>query len=170
MRLSITHGGMMSVQEALYAGVQLLGFPIFGDQVWNLLRARDSGYGLLLHLRNVTQESFDWAVNELLTDPRYAENARKLSRLFHDRPEPPLETAVRSVEYVLRHGGARHTRSAALDLAWHQYLLLDLAAFVPLSALCAAAGAVLAVRFLVGTFFRKSAVSASSKNKTAKKD
>ncbi|XP_049942519.1 UDP-glycosyltransferase UGT5-like [Schistocerca serialis cubense] len=98
MRLFITHGGMVRVLEALYAGVPLLGFPIFGDQVWNLLRARDSGYGLVLHLRNITQESFDWAVNELMTDPRYAENARKLSRLFHDRPEPPLETAVRSVQ------------------------------------------------------------------------
>ncbi|XP_046980835.1 UDP-glucosyltransferase 2-like [Schistocerca americana] len=170
MRLFITHGGMMSVLEALYAGVPLLGVPIFGDQVMNVLRARDSGYGLLLHLRNITQESFDWAVNELLTDPRYAENARKLSRLFHDRPEPPLETAVRSVEYVLRHGGARHTRPAALHLGWHHYLLLDVAAFVLLSALSAAAGAVLAVRFLVGTFFRKSAIPASSKKKTAKKD
>ncbi|XP_047098332.1 UDP-glucosyltransferase 2-like [Schistocerca piceifrons] len=170
MRLFITHGGMMSLLEALYAGVPLLGVPIFGDQVSNLLRARDSGYGLVLHLRNITQESFDWAVNELLTDPRYAENARRLSRLFHDRPEPPLETAVRSVESVLRHGGARHTRPAALHLGWHQHLLLDVAAFVLLSALSAAAGAVLAVRFLVRTFFRKSAVPASSKKKTAKKD
>jgi glucuronosyltransferase len=28
-------------------------------------------------------------------------------------------------EYVIRHKGAPHLRSAVLDLAWYQYFLLD---------------------------------------------
>jgi len=37
----------------------------------------------------------------------------------------PLNTAIFWTEYVIRHGGASHMRSAALNLTWYQYLLLD---------------------------------------------
>jgi glucuronosyltransferase len=42
----------------------------------------------------------------------------------------PLDTAIFWTEYVIRHGGAPHMRSAALDLSWYQYLLIDVIAFV----------------------------------------
>jgi glucuronosyltransferase len=42
----------------------------------------------------------------------------------------PQNTAIFWTEYVIRHGGAPHMRSAALDLAWYQYLLLDVIAFI----------------------------------------
>lgn len=42
---------------------------------------------------------------------------------------PPLETGVYWIEYVLRHKGAAHMRSPALDLTYSQYLLLDVIAF-----------------------------------------
>jgi len=63
----------------------------------------------------------------------YRQNAQKFSRLFRDRPQTPLETAIFWTEYVIRHGGAPHLRSAALDLAWYQYLLLDVIAVIVLS-------------------------------------
>lgn len=49
---------------------------------------------------------------------------------MRDQPMTPLERGVFWVEYVLRHKGAPHLRTAALDLAWYQYLLLDVIAFV----------------------------------------
>jgi glucuronosyltransferase len=55
---------------------------------------------------------------------------RKMSALSKDEPESPLNRAVWWAEYVIRHNGAKHLRSAALDLAWYQYLLLDVAAFL----------------------------------------
>jgi len=55
---------------------------------------------------------------------------KKLSALSKDEPESSLNRAVWWTEYVLRHNGAKHLRSAALDLAWYQYLLLDVAAFL----------------------------------------
>ncbi|KAJ8877781.1 hypothetical protein PR048_022237 [Dryococelus australis] len=60
--------------------------------------------------------------------PRYKLAAERVSRIFHDQPETPIERAVFWVEYVLRHKGARHLRSAALDLTWYQYYLLDVVA------------------------------------------
>jgi glucuronosyltransferase len=39
-------------------------------------------------------------------------------------------------EYVIRHKGAPHLRSAVLDLAWYQYFLLDVIAVLVLGAVC----------------------------------
>jgi glucuronosyltransferase len=52
-----------------------------------------------------------------------------------DQPQTPLERAVFWTEYVLRHNGAAHMRSAAVDLNWIQLNLIDvyLAIFVGLS-------------------------------------
>lgn len=59
---------------------------------------------------------------------RYKENALRLKNRFLDRLLPPLETGVYWIEYVLRHNGAEHLRSPALDLSYPQYLLLDVIA------------------------------------------
>jgi glucuronosyltransferase len=61
---------------------------------------------------------------------RYKQNALAVSRTFRDRPMSPLNTAIFWTEYVIRHRGAPHMRSAAVDLAWYQYLLLDVIAFL----------------------------------------
>jgi glucuronosyltransferase len=65
---------------------------------------------------------------------------KKISALSKDEPEISLNRAVWWAEYVMRHNGAKHLRSAAVDLAWYQYLLLDVVAFLLI---------LLAVTFLV---------------------
>jgi glucuronosyltransferase len=55
----------------------------------------------------------------------YIENARHTARIFHDRPQSALDTAIFWTEYIIRYGGASHLRSAAVELAWYQYLCLD---------------------------------------------
>lgn len=55
---------------------------------------------------------------------------KKMSAISKDEAARPLNRAVWWAEYVIRHNGAEHLRSAALDLSWYQYLLLDVIAFV----------------------------------------
>lgn len=55
---------------------------------------------------------------------------KKLSRLFNDRPMTPQESVVYWTEYVIRHSGAPHLQSAARNLNWFQYLLIDVITFV----------------------------------------
>jgi glucuronosyltransferase len=50
---------------------------------------------------------------------------KRLSAVLNDQPQTPLERAVYWTEYVIRHKGAPHLKSAAADLPWYQYLLLD---------------------------------------------
>ncbi|XP_049767863.1 UDP-glycosyltransferase UGT5-like [Schistocerca cancellata] len=168
-KLFITHGGLMSIQEAISAGVPLLGVPVFGDQQVNLGRVESGGFGIMLTMDNITETSFGWALSELLTNPRYQEMAKKKSVVFHDRPQKPLDTAVYWVEYVLRHGGAAHMRSASLDLSWYQYLLLDVAA-VALAALFLALSAVTLITTAVFRRITKNGSVAQTKKKHTKDD
>ena len=64
---------------------------------------------------------------------RYRENAQRISRIYQDQPRTPLQQAVYWTEYVIRHKGASHLRSAVLDLAWYQYFLLDVIAVLALA-------------------------------------
>lgn len=54
----------------------------------------------------------------------------KLSALHHDQPINPLDLAVYWTEYVMRHKGAEHLRSAAHNLNWFQYHSLDVLGFL----------------------------------------
>jgi len=59
---------------------------------------------------------------------RYAKNAKIASNRFKDRPMTPQQSVVYWTEYVIRHKGAPHLKSHALNLTWYQYLLLDVIA------------------------------------------
>jgi len=52
-----------------------------------------------------------------------------LSELIMDTPQHPLDRAVWWLEYLLRHPHNPGMRSPALQLAWHQYFLLDVIGF-----------------------------------------
>ncbi|XP_067012230.2 UDP-glucosyltransferase 2-like [Anabrus simplex] len=125
IKLLITHGDFLSIMEAVYYGLPFLKIPVCEDHEPNLLRAELSGCGIRLDVCNLTSESLEWGLSTILNNPSYRENAERLSKLFRDQPETPMERAVYWVEYVIRHKGAPHLHSATLDLYWFQYFLLD---------------------------------------------
>lgn len=44
---------------------------------------------------------------------------------FKDRPKTPKEEVIYWTEYTIKHKGAHHLKSAALELSWYQYFLID---------------------------------------------
>jgi len=60
----------------------------------------------------------------------YAINANKLAKRFKDRPLNATETAVYWTEYVIRHKGAKHLRTAAVGMPWWKYYLVDVIGFI----------------------------------------
>jgi glucuronosyltransferase len=71
VRLFITHGGLLSTQETIHWGVPVVGIPMMADQKMNMARAVSAGYGILLDYANVTAESLNWALKEVLENSRY---------------------------------------------------------------------------------------------------
>lgn len=67
------------------------------------------------------------------SDSSYTEEMKKRSGWMHDRPSNPMSTAMYWIEYVLKHGGAPHLRSAALHLQWYEYAYLDVLLYITLT-------------------------------------
>jgi glucuronosyltransferase len=67
----MTHGGLLSTQEALDRGVPVVGIPVFGDQSQNMERAQSAGYGVMVLYHNITTKSIKWALKEVLENSRY---------------------------------------------------------------------------------------------------
>jgi len=57
-------------------------------------------------------------------------NAKIASDRFKDRPLTPSKTVDYWTRYVIRHKGAPHLKSQALNLNWYQYFLLDVIAVI----------------------------------------
>ncbi|KAF2905636.1 hypothetical protein ILUMI_00538 [Ignelater luminosus] len=130
IKLLITHGGLLSTTEAVYHGVPIIGIPIFADQEKNIALAEKSGYAILVPYKQLTEEGLSHALSEVINNPKYRANVKWRSEIMHDEPIKQLDKAVFWTEYVIKHKGAHHLRSAALSLSWYQYLLLDVIAVV----------------------------------------
>ncbi|XP_066276041.1 UDP-glucuronosyltransferase 2C1-like [Branchiostoma lanceolatum] len=136
-RVFITHAGSSGVYEALHHGVPMVCLPLTADQPGNAARVVARGLGVKLDFSTFTTDQLYQAIVHILTNNSYRENAARLSRLYRDQPQPPMERAVWWIEHAIKHCRLSHLRARAVDLPWYQYYLLDVAAF--LMAVCSAA-------------------------------
>nr|CAD7256361.1 unnamed protein product [Timema shepardi] len=135
VKVFITQGGLQSLEEAITMGVPLIGIPFFADQDFNVKRIVERGIGLKIEFTDVTKESVLKSLKNIIYDNSFRENIKRISVLREDMPDKPLERAVWWTEYVLRHKGAPHLRTAAVDMPWYQFLLLDVIAFLLMTAI-----------------------------------
>ncbi|XP_003222407.1 UDP-glucuronosyltransferase 2A1 isoform X1 [Anolis carolinensis] len=126
----ITHGGTNGIYEAIYHGIPMIGIPMFGDQSDNIAHVCAKGMAIELNINTMTAQDLVDAVNTIIHNTTYKENAVRLSQIHHDQPMKPLDRAVFWIEFVMRHKGAKHLRVAAHDLTWYQYHCLDVIAFL----------------------------------------
>ncbi|XP_072024403.1 UDP-glucuronosyltransferase 2C1-like isoform X2 [Amphiura filiformis] len=129
----VYHCGVNGVWEAVYHGVPMVAVPLFGDQYDNAQRLVSRGMAVKVDISTLTSDELAQAIRTVIKDPSYKNNATRISAIFRDSPRTPPEVAVDWIEYVIRHGGAKHLRSAALDLNIFQYLLLDVIAVLLLA-------------------------------------
>ncbi|KAK3880683.1 hypothetical protein Pcinc_014841 [Petrolisthes cinctipes] len=71
LRLFITHGGLLSLQEATYHGVPILGLPLFADQGQNVGRAQRGGWGRLVKWEDLTYDLLRNTILEIINDTKY---------------------------------------------------------------------------------------------------
>ncbi|XP_028269791.1 UDP-glucuronosyltransferase 2A1-like [Parambassis ranga] len=126
----VTHGGTNGIYEAIYHGVPMVGIPMFADQPDNLVHMKAKGAAVTVDLNFMTTEDLKDAINTVINDKSYKENAMRLSSIHHDRPLSPLDEAVFWLEFTMRNKGAKNLRVAAHELTWYQYHSLDVLAFL----------------------------------------
>uniref|UniRef100_A0A3P8YDX9 UDP-glucuronosyltransferase n=1 Tax=Esox lucius TaxID=8010 RepID=A0A3P8YDX9_ESOLU len=158
----ISHGGTNGLYEAIYHGVPVVGIPLFGDQPDNIMHMKTKGAAVMIDLNEMTSQDLVDGLNSVINDPTYKENMMRLSRIHHDQPMTPLDTAVFWIEFVMRNKGAKHLRVESHNLSWYQYHCLDVAA-----ALLSVVGLITVVTVKTCTFFlRKCFRKAKARQKT----
>lgn len=91
----------------------------------NMLKYELRGCGIQIKFDEIDEDKLTKALSELLNNPNYTENAKKLSRRFRDRPMTPQESVVFWTEFVARHDGAKFLRAAGNDMSFIQFHLID---------------------------------------------
>ncbi|GAB6026752.1 hypothetical protein CHUAL_013257 [Chamberlinius hualienensis] len=158
-RLAITHGGLMSLQEAIYHGVPVLGIPLGADRDSNLLLATNKGIAKSLEWQKLTPEIALDAIKSMIFKHDYKEKAEAFGRLNRDRPQQPVELAAYWVEYVIRHKGAAHLKPTVNHLNIFQYFIIDVVAFVVVIVFTAISFLYLIIKSCFKCIFRRNSKS-----------
>ncbi|MBC6972515.1 glycosyl transferase [Bacillus sp. Xin] len=82
--LFISHCGMNSTNESLYFEVPLVMLPIINDQHTIAERVKELGAGTMLNIQQLSVEDIKEAVNEMLRNPIYKKNTKKISQSFRN--------------------------------------------------------------------------------------
>jgi MGT family glycosyltransferase len=90
----ITHGGMNTVNEALWFGVPMLVYPQRGDQ--HLVASRVEELGAGLRATEITPLTLRRSVARLLDEPGFRASASRLGRTLHE-----AGGAVRAADVIL---------------------------------------------------------------------
>ncbi|MBU3114417.1 macrolide family glycosyltransferase [Clostridium lacusfryxellense] len=75
----ITHGGMNSVNEAIYYGVPVITIPQSADQPAVARRLEELGLGKIINKKNVSVETLKNSLNDVLYNGLYKENMKMMS-------------------------------------------------------------------------------------------
>uniref|UniRef100_A0AAG5D7U9 UDP-glucuronosyltransferase n=1 Tax=Anopheles atroparvus TaxID=41427 RepID=A0AAG5D7U9_ANOAO len=127
VRLFITHSGLLSTQEAIWHGVPVIGFPVFADQFKNINYCVSKGVGKRLSIEHLNTKELVETIQEIMTKESYRTNMKRMSALFRDQPEHPLDRAVWWIDWALRHPDATEMQTHGTGLHWfikHSYDVL----------------------------------------------
>ncbi|MDT3496966.1 glycosyl transferase [Bacillus toyonensis] len=80
----ISHCGMNSTSESLYFEVPLVMLPLINDQHTIAERVHELDAGFMLNIQQLSAEDLKHAVNEVLRNSIYKENAKKISQSFRE--------------------------------------------------------------------------------------
>ena len=85
----VTAGGTSTILSALRSGVPLVVVPTNWDKPDNARRVVEAGVGVRLAPKQCTPDGLRAAVEGVLREPKYAENARHIAGLIAASPGPP---------------------------------------------------------------------------------
>ncbi|VVD02543.1 unnamed protein product [Leptidea sinapis] len=126
IKVFVSHGGLIGTIEATSVGVPIIGVPIYGDQLNNVLILEEMGIGRLLRYHDIDEDTLFTIISDVVDNDTYHKKAKEVSKRFFDRPMSAIDTAVFWLEYVIRNNGAPFMKSPALELNWFEYTMMDI--------------------------------------------
>ncbi|XP_075864086.1 UDP-glucuronosyltransferase 3A2-like isoform X2 [Microcebus murinus] len=130
IRLFVTHGGQNSIMEAIRHGVPMVGIPVFGDQLENMVRVEAKNLGVSINLKELKAETLTLKMEQVMEDKRYKSAAVAASVIRRSHPLTPAQRLVGWIDHILQTGGAAHLKPYAFQQPWHEQYLLDVLLFL----------------------------------------
>ncbi|EZA48737.1 hypothetical protein DMN91_001862 [Ooceraea biroi] len=124
-----THGGLLSMQEAIWKGIPVVGMPFCVDQVYNIENLVVKGAGIRLDFDTLSTQSVSNALEEIVYNKSYMENMKRLSKEYRDRSLPPLDLAIWGIEYAVRNPNG-NLASSIRSQSWMEQNLIDVYAIL----------------------------------------
>ncbi len=131
-KVFVTHGGLNSFQESVYHGVPMVVAPMFGDHPRQANLVQDKELGVAIEWKSIhaNDKVLQNAINKVLNNTVYEENTKRLSTIMKDRKLSPSQEGADWIEYALRHDGAPHLTSEAMDLPQYKLYMFDVFLFL----------------------------------------
>ncbi|CAD6191762.1 unnamed protein product [Caenorhabditis auriculariae] len=98
----ISHAGQNSYVETAAAGIPIIAIPLIVDQFYNARNAVDKGIGILIDKEELNESNLVVALDQLLNNPSYRQNATRLARMIRQKPDDPKEHFIEWVEYAAK--------------------------------------------------------------------
>lgn len=133
-KVFVSHSGTNGILEAIYHSIPIVGLPLVFDQHDNILRMKYKGVAQVLDLATINRNTFLEAIQEVINEPSYSINMKRLSGILRDTLVHPLDNSVFWIEFVMRHKGAAHLRTESYKMPWYAYYSVDVIAFLLLVA------------------------------------
>ena len=117
----------LSVTVEQTVNLPMITIPLFAEQPYSAKRTESKGISITMNIDTFTADELTDNIRRIITNTSYHTKIKKLSRIYRSRPMSAKQRAVYWIEQVLENGG-EHLMSAALDMPWYEYLMLDIAA------------------------------------------
>ncbi|KAF8356230.1 hypothetical protein PRIPAC_97853 [Pristionchus pacificus] len=165
MAVFITHGGMGSVQELALRGKPAILVPVFADQPRNAAMMEHNRLGKVLSKLEIgDHEKIMTLLQELLDNPEYADNAKRMSQMLAKKPFSSKDTLLRYVDFAAEFGPSTALSPQSHDMSFIEYHNLDIVLVAFLLALIVVYVAIKLICFVLrrigarkfwGSFYKK---------------
>uniref|UniRef100_A0A914D3C5 glucuronosyltransferase n=1 Tax=Acrobeloides nanus TaxID=290746 RepID=A0A914D3C5_9BILA len=130
IKLFIMHAGSYGLLESATRGVPVITIPIFGDQMRNGKIVEYHGWGVHIDKTNLGYATLKIAINKVLSNPSYKENAVHMSKLMKEKPFSPEERFLKWTNFAIKYGNIPELQLEAAQMGFIEYFCLDIISIV----------------------------------------
>ena len=94
----------------------------------NAKESEKNGFGISQPYAYLNEKGLYKALDKVLHNSKYLENAQKYGAMVNDQINKPVERAIWWIEHIMRHPFMYEGKSPVHKLYWFQYFLLDVLA------------------------------------------
>nr|ACZ97419.2 UGT34A1 [Zygaena filipendulae] len=145
----ITHGGLRSLEEAVFYEVPIVGLPLVKSRKTFMGEITKHGAGEILDPYYLEKNMVKTTILAVAGEEKYQTAISLLKSKAEDTAISGPDHAVWWTEYVLRNGGARHLRSPSVGISSISYYMLDILSLLIFAAMTTVYTSYTILRFLI---------------------